>query len=794
LDNHVESSHDSNSTQKAETQTSVTGESMAFEGGGTQSLADPTISFGNPNDLKKPDNVLYLQRTLGNQATRAMIGSHVQRENKEDKHPFSGMSITNNLSMMQRNNDSGDPIGQDIDENTSFDNFSDHQIEHNDNKILPFGQYSDSQISRDTDENAPLDEFEGDSIEQDADETTSNDPIGQDNNINSGDHVGLHADGNTAQRKKDTAAETVDTVDTSNTTKKNQVVATIPIQRSAQQAVKPKISPSGGKKIQRGWYSDLNPWVKGGLDIGLGVLDATILGGLVSWGKFVDDMTDKPDPETDALIYGEGRWGKFFKAFDKSADFLKVVINAVTSLGVIYGFLSLIPVLTAGMAVAAATCALIATIGHAIAFFMKGVMTAQSLYRLNQVKKDWPTDSSQYIEVKKKVWENGASAAGSLAGLISGGVLGGFSPGATASTIAELGTVSTGKAAATIGGSVAVGQIAGTVGDAVGASADISGSHLKSKPAEQLSVEDTVDTTVEDTVDTTVETTEDTTEQTGMSPELATILVASIQAAKERRNTDAEKVSDLTEDKLPDIEKGAAELIEKTGDMGGESTKLQEQTEVLKTQSDLGATLANDMKPSESETDATKLVEVDEKLVKTEEELDLPAPEATWDIVENPTLPPTEVGVEDPDVAPTTGPDTTPNVNPDPEGDPETVDLKRRDGTTQVQTEASTRTIQRGLGAKIKKKYRSIKNWMIQKLANVSGRIKRVLAKIKTKVVGWGMKITGMDKKAAELNAGMIEEQQNIAPIMQSGEQAKETMEQANSAFPELEEAINSKK
>lgn len=742
----MESSHDNNSTNKTETETSIHGESMSMEGGGTQAIADPSLSFSDPNELKNPDNVLYLQRTLGNQATRALVSNTVQRKEKTDTQFFSGLSITNNLSMMQR--DSGD------------------------------------QIDRDTDEN---DSDQSEDLSNDTDDVFNNDKTSE---VDEGNNKDNQNKGITPLRLQRKTHDPVIQPKISPAKPKK-------IQRGYNDSnrlqrktpglmIQPKISRAEPKKIQRGWYSDMNPWLKGGLDIGLGVLDATVLGGLVSWTKFVDDMTDKPDPETDALVYGEGKWGKFFKAFDKSADFLKVVVNAVTSLGVIFGFLSLFPALTAGMAVAAAACALIATIGHAIAFVMKGIMTANSLHRLSQVKKDWPKNSKQYNTVLKSVYENGASAAGSLAGLISGGILGGFSPGATASTIAELGTKSTVKAAATIGGSVAVGQIAGSVGDVVGSGAEITGSHLKSKPAEELSTKDIPDTT-EDVPDTT-EDVPDTTEPT-MSPELVTILLSSIQVAKERKNSDAEKLIDLNKKKLPDIQIGAQALIESTGEMGGESNKLKEKAEVLKTQTDLGTTLASDMQPSDSETDANKIVELDEKLVKTEEELDLPAPKATWDIADG-TLPPTEDGVEDPDVAPT----STPTESTEPEGDPETLALKRKGDNTQVHTEASTGTIQRGLGAKIKKKYRSIKNWMVQKLANVTGRIKRVLAKIKAKVIGWGMKITGLDKKTAELKTGMIEEKQKVAPIMESGTQASETMEQANTAFPELEEAINSKK
>jgi hypothetical protein len=751
----MESTHDNNSTNKIETHAPVSEGAVAFEGDGTQSIADPSISFGNPNDLKKPDNVLYLQRTLGNQATRALVGNHVQRKPETDSHPFSGLSITDNLSMMQRDHSGGDQIQRDA---------NDNEAEHKEVSSL--------------DNNGILD---------------------------SSQHYT-----NMPDKGISTTQNIIDMPLSANANKSR-------LQRTpAQNITKAQPSTGQSKPIQRG--AKLDMLGKGLLGFGKGLADATILGGAVSWYEFFKDIkNDKGMSYEDKILYGEGKTGIAWKILDKEADLIKAFTATFTSLGVIAAVLGLM-----GWAPAAALAGafgLLAAIGHGIAMILKSIMFFRDNNRLAHAADKYGKKSKEYAMVRGKRWQDGASAVGSLLGLVSTGILGAigggnffgsYDPAGAADTISKgVGSVAVSSSSAQGFGSGA--DVAGGVAD--GRNKTITSGNFDMDAPVAPILGDHADDTEDDT--SSAPATSSAPDVGGEDPhaaekeEVRKEIIEEALLAERIILEDSEQL-DRLKAKMAEHKKALPEIGAKINALAGETGAVKEQQTAADDSLKALGSVTDSSNASDDESAAKKLEEFDPKMTEIEDNLDLPEgtdftivitdengvdgpPDVGGGTIpgSSESMPPPSIVVTDEhgvDGPPDVGGGTIPGSSESMPSIEEPVALKRQPDAT-VQHVSGDKVLQRGIGAKIKKKFGSIKKWMMKKLANFKGRLVKIIAKIKARITSGVMKLLGVDKNIAALKPSVEENKVQVPQALEAGQQATDNVDSAKDAIDALKDA-----
>jgi len=556
-----------------------------------------------------------------------------------------------------------------------------------------------------------------------------------------------------------------------------------------------EISPAQSGDIQRGKKADAAGAVA--KSFGKGLFDATIGGGFFAWKDAVQGINDEEERQHDDIIYGEGTLGALFFAIDKTAEITKAMVNTLTSLGVITGFLSLWPLVAPVTAPLAAIFGLLATVGHGVAAILKSIMVVRDLYRLHKLKNDWARGSKGYYELKKKTWADGASVLGSVLGFISGAAFGAFDPSAAATTIMELSGQGAGKAAAGIGASAGTAQAFGTSGDLIGGGSDAVGQTLYGDKGDDGTITIPADVFA------------------AWEAEIMELSGTTLQALED----DGSTVDELQES-ISGIDSGMGDAGGQLESLSEEANKVTEEVHNAEEQADRVAEVAGSGEPLESEPDAEKLESAEEKLIEAENSLDLPSgvdPSLTITVT-------SPDGVEsEPDMSGGGGsipgskasmpPKPVPSITiTDPEGNTTPFEMSRED-TFNEDSESATPefqrkelhdssisstgaepVIQRGIGSKIKKKFGSIKKWMAKKLGNFSKRIKKIMAKVKGKITGWGLKFLGLDKDVNALQENFEADKEMIPEAQTEGVGAKESIEQAKEKLPEIADALAKRK
>lgn len=555
-----------------------------------------------------------------------------------------------------------------------------------------------------------------------------------------------------------------------------------------------EISPAQSGDIQRGKKADAAGAVA--KSFGEGLFDATIGGGFFAWKGIAEDLKSEPNPQLDDIIYGEGKIGTLFYMIDKTAEITKAMVNTLTSLGVITGFLSLWPLVAPVTAPLAASFGLLATIGHGIAAILKSIMVVRDLYRLHQLKDDWARGSKGYYELKKKAWADGASVLGSVLGFISGAAFGAFDPSAAAGTIMELSGQGAGKAAAGIGASAGTAQAFGTGGDILGGSGDALGQTLYGDKGDDGTI--TIPADVFAAWEAEI-------------MELAGITSESLEE-------DDSTVDELQET-ISNVDSGMGDADSQLDSLSEESIKVSDEVHNAEEQANRVAEVADSGEPLESEPDAEKLESAEEKLIEAEDALDLPSgvdPGLTITVTSPDGVesePDMSGGGSIPGSKASMPPRPVPSITiTDPDGNTTPFEMSRED-TFNEDSESATPefqrkelqgrsisstgaepVIQRGIGSKIKKKFGSIKKWMAKKLGNFSKRIKKIVAKVKGKITGWAMKFLGLDKEVKSLKESFAADKEMIPEAQTEGVGAKESIEQAKEKLPEIADALAKRK
>lgn len=238
----------------------------------------------------------------------------------------------------------------------------------------------------------------------------------------------------------------------------------------------------------------------------------------------------------------------------------------------------------------------------------------------------------------------------------------------------------------------------------------------------------------------------------------------------ERLNASIEESSD-----------GLGNLTQNTEEVTGQLTDVSDQVDSLD---------PNDhITPSDSESDAETLDNAEDGLENLEQDIGL-------DVGTDITLTIDDVVPPEPGLQTQTS-EGLASLGPDDAPDPIHLDTPvitmSRDKHAKPQQRTEKPVIQRGLGSKIKKKFGSVKTWMVKKLTNFSKRFAKIKKTIKSKMTGWMMKVTGMDEPAQKLQEGMAQEKEAMPGALDAADGYIEAEGATKEGFSELQAKLDAR-